>query len=81
MTEFRGVLPNHFNLPEQIDRLGELSYNLWWVWEKEAQRLQEAIEKDVSSDHNYWDDIKLVHNALPEIQKKDIDLSIIIFNN
>ena len=31
--------PNHFSLPRRISRLGELAYNLWWVWNPEAQRL------------------------------------------
>lgn len=44
MSSFRGDLPNHFKLPEQISRLGELAYNLWWVWEKEAQRLFTMID-------------------------------------
>jgi isopentenyl-diphosphate delta-isomerase len=47
---------------------------------RKDEHVQVAIEKDISSDHNYWDDIKLIHNALPEIQKKDIDLSVKIFN-
>ena len=47
---------------------------------RKDQHVKVAIEKNVSSDYNYWDDIKLVHNALPEIQKKDIDLSIKLFN-
>ncbi len=38
-----------------------------------------SIEKDVSSTYNYWDDIRLVHNALPEINKEEIDLSIELF--
>jgi isopentenyl-diphosphate delta-isomerase len=47
---------------------------------RKDEHVQVAIEKNVSSDHNYWDDIKLVHNALPEINKNDIDLSTKLFN-
>ena len=39
-----------------------------------------SLEEDVSSKFNYWDDIKLVHNALPEIDKKDIDLTTKLFS-
>lgn len=39
-----------------------------------------SLEEDVSSTFNYWDDIKLIHNAIPEIDKKDIDLKINIFS-
>jgi isopentenyl-diphosphate delta-isomerase len=38
-----------------------------------------SLEKDVSSTYNYWDDIRLIHNALPEINKDEIDLSIELF--
>jgi len=47
---------------------------------RKDEHVQVALEKNVSSDHNYWDDIKLVHNALPEIDKKKIDLSTKLFN-
>lgn len=47
---------------------------------RKDEHVKVALEKDVSSNHNYWDDIKLIHNALPEIQKKDIDLSVKLFN-
>ncbi|KAA3642393.1 MAG: alpha-glucan family phosphorylase [Chloroflexi bacterium] len=30
-------MPNNFELPKPIERLGELAYNLWWTWEKDAQ--------------------------------------------
>jgi len=36
-TTFRGVMPNNFEFPKPIERLGELAYNLWWTWEKDAQ--------------------------------------------
>lgn len=39
MNSFRSVLPNNFNLPKQITRLGDLAYNLWWTWNFDAQRL------------------------------------------
>jgi glycogen phosphorylase len=32
-------MTNHFSLPERIDRLGELAYNLWWVWSPEARAM------------------------------------------
>jgi len=35
-----------------------------------------ALEQNVAADHNYWDDVKLTHNALPEINIDDIDLSV-----
>lgn len=38
-----------------------------------------SLEKDVSAHHNYWEDVKLIHNALPEINKEDIDLTTILF--
>ena len=38
-----------------------------------------SLEKEVSGAFNYWDNVKLVHNALPEINKDDIDLSVRLF--
>ena len=38
-----------------------------------------ALKEEVSAHHNFWDDIRLIHNALPEINKEDIDLSINLF--
>jgi len=38
-----------------------------------------SLEKEVSAEHNYWDDVKLIHNALPEINKNDIDFSTTLF--
>ena len=38
-----------------------------------------SLEEDVSSSYNYWDDIRLIHNALPEINKEEINLSLDLF--
>lgn len=46
---------------------------------RKDEHVRISLEKDVSFHHNYWDDIKLVHNALPEINKDEIDLSIKLF--
>jgi len=56
MTEFKSKLPNHFDLPRRINRLGELSYNLWWVWNPTAQRLFNHI------DNNLWEQVN--HNPI-----------------
>ncbi len=34
-----------------------------------------CLKEDVKGHHNYWDDIKLIHQALPEIDFEDIDTS------
>ena len=37
------------------------------------------ISKDTSASYNYWDDISLIHAALPEINTEDISLETEIF--
>ena len=44
MDQFRGQPANHFDLPEHINRLGKLAYNLWWTWRPDAQRLYSWID-------------------------------------
>ena len=46
---------------------------------RKDEHVRISLEKNVASDHNCWDDIKLVHNALPEINKEEIDLSTGLF--
>ncbi|GAB4481756.1 MAG: alpha-glucan family phosphorylase [Anaerolineales bacterium] len=53
---FKSKLPNHFDLPRRISRLGELAYNLWWVWNPLAQRLFNRI------DNNLWERVN--HNPI-----------------
>ncbi|MEW6029091.1 MAG: alpha-glucan family phosphorylase [Chloroflexota bacterium] len=56
MAEFHTKLPNHFDLPRRIARLGELAYNLWWTWQPEATRLFSRIDSDL------WE--RLAHNPI-----------------
>lgn len=56
MTKFKSKLPNTFDLPRRINRLRELSYNLWWVWNPTAQRLFNRI------DNNLWETVN--HNPI-----------------
>mgnify|MGYP006292560139 FL=1 len=42
---------------------------------RKDEHVRIALEKDVSSSYNYWDDVSLSHNALPEINKSSVDLS------
>jgi isopentenyl-diphosphate delta-isomerase len=46
---------------------------------RKDEHVRLSIEENVLAHHNYWDDVKLVHNALPEINKDEIDLSTKLF--
>lgn len=46
---------------------------------RKHEHVKIALEKNVSSSHNYWDDIFLKHNALPELNKEHVDLTTTIF--
>ncbi|GAP13887.1 maltodextrin phosphorylase [Longilinea arvoryzae] len=54
-------LPNQFSLPRRISRLGQLAYNLWWVWNPEAQMLFTNINKSL------WDAVN--HNPVAFLHK------------
>ena len=56
MPTFLTKIPNHFDLPRRINRLGELAYNLWWTWNPHAQRLFNRV------DNALWE--RLNHNPL-----------------
>ena len=46
---------------------------------RKDEHVKISLEEDVAAEHNYWDDVKLSHNALPEINKNEIDLSTNLF--
>ena len=54
MEKINRFIPNHFSLPKRINRLGELAYNLWWVWNPESQILFSQIDRHLweELDHN-----------------------------
>jgi len=46
---------------------------------RKHEHIRISLEKNVESHHNFWDDVKLIHNALPEINKEEVDLTTKIF--
>lgn len=56
MNTFRTQLPDSFNLPKKLARLGELAYNLWWTWNPTAMRLFARLDYDL------WE--RLSHNPI-----------------
>jgi len=61
MEQITRDLPNRFSLPRRINRLGQLAYNLWWVWNPEAQMLFAQINKPL------WESLN--HNPVAFLQK------------
>ena len=47
MNTFRTNLPDGFELPKHLSRLGELAYNLWWTWQPEAGRVFSRLNNDL----------------------------------
>ena len=56
MNTFRTKLPDGFDLPKRLARLGELAYNLWWTWQPEAARVFGRLDYDL------WE--RLGHNPI-----------------
>jgi len=46
---------------------------------RKNEHIDISLNKNVVSHHNFWDDVKLKHNALPEINKDEVDLSTKLF--
>lgn len=47
--------------------------------ERKREHVQISLKENVAAHHNCWDDVRLVHNALPELNEKEIDISIELF--
>jgi len=46
---------------------------------RKDEHVKISLNKNVSAHHNFWDDVRMVHNALPELNKDDVDLSTKLF--
>ena len=73
MENIRREYPNNFALPRRIARLSELAYNLWWVWNPEAQRLYSLINKTL------WNE--LPHNPVAFLRQVDRPLLNAVAND
>src|SRR3989442_10412145 len=47
--------------------------------QRKAEHVNIILSENVSAEYNYWTDIRLVHNALPEIDLDDVDASVKFF--
>src|SRR5512136_1133418 len=49
------------------------------IEERKREHIQISLKENISARHNFWDNVHLRHNALPEINKNEIDTSIQLF--
>jgi len=54
--------PIKFDIPRRIKRLGELAFNLWWVWNPEAQQLFKYID-DLLWEESYHNPIVFLRDV------------------
>lgn len=43
---------------------------------RKADHIQISLEEEVSYSHNQWDDVMLIHQALPEVNLEEIDTTV-----
>ncbi|MHA2288770.1 MAG: hypothetical protein ACXABG_08280, partial [Promethearchaeota archaeon] len=46
------------------------------IFKRKEEHLKIPIEHDVQHSVNYYNDIKLIHHAIPEVDLEDIDLTL-----
>ncbi|MCX6657573.1 MAG: type 2 isopentenyl-diphosphate Delta-isomerase [Euryarchaeota archaeon] len=49
------------------------------IQRRKGDHVEIVVNEDLSQDYVYWDDIKLVHNPLPEVDLEEVDTSVTIF--
>lgn len=49
------------------------------IEKRKADHIQVTMEERVVQEHNHWDDVRLIHNSLPEVDLEGIDTSITLF--
>lgn len=47
--------------------------------QRKAEHVGIILQENVSAEYNFWNDVRLVHDALPEIDMDDIDTSVTLF--
>ncbi len=50
------------------------------IFKRKEEHIKIPIEQNVQHSINYFDDIKLIHHAIPEIDLEEIDLTLNFFN-
>ncbi len=48
---------------------------------RKEEHINIAENENVTSEHNYWDDIRIIHRALPEINYDEIDTRVRFLNS
>jgi starch phosphorylase len=51
----------HIDLPQPLRRLGDLAYNLWWTWHREARRLFSRVDQVLWS--RYLNPVRLIQSS------------------
>lgn len=46
---------------------------------RKADHIEVTLKEEVSTGYNYWDDVKLVHCSLPEVDLEEVDTSVKLF--
>ncbi len=46
---------------------------------RKADHIEICLNKDVNASRRYWDDVQMLHRALPELDMESIDLSVELF--
>jgi|ADurb_Cas_02_Slu_FD_contig_31_608851_length_1593_multi_3_in_0_out_0_2 isopentenyl-diphosphate delta-isomerase len=49
------------------------------IEQRKAEHIKVSLEEDVVSAFDHWDDVKLVHDALPEVDLDEVDTSTVLF--
>jgi len=49
------------------------------IEKRKADHIEVALKEEVSTGYNYWDDVKLVHCSLPEVDLEEVDTSVKLF--
>ncbi len=49
------------------------------IQQRKAEHIRVSLDEDVASAYDYWNDVKLVHDALPEIDLDEVDTSTVLF--